>query len=307
MFSDYMAFQLILYPTEGRSSLRRCGRFSVVLWELLQACLQDINPQTNGQTERANQDLEAALRCVTARNPASWSIHLPWIEYSHNSMVSSATGMSPFMAANGFQPPLFPNQETQVSVPSIQRHLQRARQVWHEVRAALCRTADRNQKLADRHRTPAPEYRPGQKVWLSARDLPLQTESKKLSPRYIGPYEIEKIINPTAIKLKLPDSLKVHPVFHVSLLKPFSSSPLSPPAEPPPPPQLVDDYPAFTVRRLLDVRRRGRGFQYLVDWEGYGPEDRSWVSRSLILDPSLLSDFYALHPSKPGRPPGGAP
>lgn len=65
-------------------------------------------PLTNGQTESANQNLEAALRCVVAHHPAAWSTHLPWIEYSYNSLVSSATSMSPFMAANSFQPPLFP-------------------------------------------------------------------------------------------------------------------------------------------------------------------------------------------------------
>ncbi|KAJ0059683.1 hypothetical protein NL108_009809, partial [Boleophthalmus pectinirostris] len=47
--------------------------------------------KTNGQTERANQDLESALRCVASHNPTSWSSHLPWVEYAHNSLTSSAT------------------------------------------------------------------------------------------------------------------------------------------------------------------------------------------------------------------------
>ncbi len=76
------------------------------------------HPQSNGQTERANQDLEGVLRCLVSQNPSSWSLQLSWVEYAHNSLPVSATGLSPFECSLGYQSPIFPSLETEVAVPS---------------------------------------------------------------------------------------------------------------------------------------------------------------------------------------------
>ena len=88
------------------------------------------------------------------------------------------------------------------------------------------RVPDRYKRQANFHRTHSPCYAPGDKVWLSTKDLPLKTDSKKLPPRFIGPFIVLKIINPNAVQLKLPRTLRVHPVFNVSAVKPVASSPL---------------------------------------------------------------------------------
>ncbi|KAI3376567.1 hypothetical protein L3Q82_017016 [Scortum barcoo] len=92
----------------------------------------------------------------------------------------------------------------------------------------------------DRHRRPAPTYLPGQKVWLPTKDLPLHVHTRKLAPRFVGPFPVSKVITPVSVQLKLPRSLQVHQTFHVSKLKPVKESPLVPPSKPPLP-KMVDN------------------------------------------------------------------
>lgn len=80
------------------------------------------HPQSNGQSERGNQELESTLWCVININPSSWCKHLPWLEYAHSCHTSSATGFSPFEASVGYNPTLLPSEDTEILVPSVQHH-----------------------------------------------------------------------------------------------------------------------------------------------------------------------------------------
>lgn len=103
---------------------------------------------------------------------------------------------------------------------------------------------------------------------------------------FIRPFEIVHIINLSAIHLKLPAAMKIHPSFNVSRLRPFL-------------PAYCDSYQVsspswwtivqfLSIHKILDVWQRGGGLQFLVDWEGYGLEERCWIPQSFIMDPSLL-------------------
>ncbi|KAG1944952.1 retrotransposable element [Pimephales promelas] len=95
------------------------------------------HPQSNGQTERANQDLERTLRCLVSKNPSSWSQQLSMVEYAHNTLPVSSTGLSPFECSVGYQPPIFPSLESEVAVPSAHAFIQRCHRTSTRARETL--------------------------------------------------------------------------------------------------------------------------------------------------------------------------
>ncbi|KAL0148450.1 hypothetical protein M9458_056260 [Cirrhinus mrigala] len=270
------------------------------------------HPQANGQTERLNQELTRFLRTYCHSHQADWSRYLMWAEYAQNSLLKPATGLTPFKCVLGYQPPLFPWSGEPSDLPSVNEWLQRSEETWNRAHIHLQRAVRHQVEQANRHRRPNPEYTPGQWVWLSTRDLRLRLPSRKLSPRYVGPFKILRQITPVSFRLELPSNYRISPTFHVSLLKPAEGPGETTEEEEgaevqTPPPILVDGEEAYQVRDLLDSRRRGGVLQYLVDWEGYGPEERSWVNARDILDPTLKEAFHQAHPEKPAPRPRGRP
>ena len=129
-------------------------------------------------------------------------------------------------------------------------------------------------------RRKAETFQVGDLVLLSTQNLKLKHPgTRKLLPKWLGPFPIQTKINPVAFRLELPSTLgRLHPVFHVSLLRRYIQGRSVRP--PPPPPVLLDDELEYEVEALLQktVVRRGRTSQpyYLVKWKGYDMAHNSW-------------------------------
>ncbi|KAJ9534025.1 hypothetical protein QJQ45_002014 [Haematococcus lacustris] len=141
------------------------------------------------------------------------------------------------------------------------------------------------------------EYKVGQKVLLSTKNLKLKPgKARKLIPRYVGPFEILLLVGAVAVKLDLPASMsRLHPVFHVSLIKPYTGTDVG---FMPPPVTWMDETPVYYVERLLDhkgVKDNKAGF-YLVQWEGYDSTHNTWEPRSNLTGcDKVLAEYNAIH------------
>jgi len=245
--------------------------------------------QTNGQTERVNSVIEQYLRCFSNYKGNNWTKFISLAEFSYNNVIQESAKQSPFFLNYGFHPRHSLAIPDNINVPRAVEFSNNFNQIIKDLKHNLTKAAETQKKYADMHRCKPPEFKTGDKVWLDS-SLVLHKGNKKFKPRRLGPFKIIKRISELSYKLDLPQSMRIHPVVHVSCLEPYYEDSFSR-TQVPPPPIIINDEEEYEVEEILDRRKHYRKIQYLVKWKGYPLSEASWEPESNLNCPELLKAF----------------
>ncbi|GLI71762.1 hypothetical protein VaNZ11_017080 [Volvox africanus] len=249
------------------------------------------HPQTDGQTECTNRTLGDMLRNYAGRTPLVWDTYLTAAEFALNNAVNRSTGKSPFILNYGFHPALPVWHELEVNVPAAKIFAKSFMSRITDAKACLDAVQQRTTEYYNKSKQDV-TFSEGQLMLLSTKNLrTLADGSRKLLPRWIGPYPVMRMVGNVAVELALPADMTIHPTFHVSLVRPYRG--MEPVPEPSNAPTAIEPVPEtwitgkqkfYDVERVLDyhARRVGRHrhkrtvHEYLVKWTGYTSEHNSW-------------------------------
>jgi transposase InsO family protein len=175
------------------------------------------HPQTDGQTERVNQELEGYLRIFTSRRQDNWDGLLPLGKFSHNNHVHSSIQQTPFMVDTGRHPRMgFEPQQPRSKLESVNEFVDHIALGIEEAKSALTKAKDEYAMYYNRRREHALVFTQGDRVWLDGSDIATNRPSSKLSHRRLGPFVVDKCVGRGAYHLILPPQLRrLHPVFPV--------------------------------------------------------------------------------------------
>jgi len=173
----------------------------------------------DGQMKRINQELEQYLRVFINHRQEQWLDWLGTAEFAYNNKVHTATKTLPFKVNYGQDPKMGFEGRRKGKYEAMEKFVERMRKIQEKAKAALEKVQEEMKKFANRKRREEKEYRVGDLVLLSTKNLKWQMKgrrSKKLTEHFVGPYKVKGIVSSNAIELELPKSIKIHPVVNVS-------------------------------------------------------------------------------------------
>jgi transposase InsO family protein len=263
-----------------------------------QAFSSAYHPQSDGTTERFNQEISAYLSIYCTHNPLSWVENIPTLEFAHNSKIHSDRKMTPFELMYGTKPHGIPSIIEESNIESTE---QRIESLDHARKEAIAAHNIAKERMEQRIKSTFKPFVIGQKVWLEARNLKLPFKSGKIAPKRVGPYPITRVISPLDYELRLPDSWRIHNVFHAVLLTPYLENDIHGPNDETPSPDLIEGNEEYEVEGIINHRTKNGQDQFYIKWKDYNHEENSWMTEDDLAPHSLelLNDYRKENRLKP--------
>ena len=194
------------------------------------------------------------------------------------------------MHANyGYTPTIYGEAREAKDAPAATKAAEQLKQLHEELKTDLQFIQRRLTRYADKRRMKGPSFKEGDKVYLARKNIKTKRPSDKLDYKQIGPFKVKRKISDTNYKLSLPQSMQIHPIFHISLLEPAS-----------PRAQLdkttvLEDEEEYEVEKILDHRGEGPETEYLIKWKGCEDDENTWEPLSnLTSAQAKLAQYHRL-------------
>ena len=175
--------------------------------------------QTDGQTKRVNQELEQYLRMFIDHRQEQWPEWLGTAEFAYNNKALSNTKILSFKANYGQDPRMGFEERKKGKYTGAEKFIEKIKEIQREAKATLEKAQEKMRKYMNRKRSDIEEYKVGDLVMLSTKDLKYQMVGKrieKLTERFVEPYKIKKMVLSNTVELELPTTIKIHLVVNVS-------------------------------------------------------------------------------------------
>ena len=234
--------------------------------------------ETDGQTERTNQELEQYLRIYVNHRQNNWAEWLAMTEFAFNNKVHAATKVLPFQINYERELRMGFDVRKKGKNEKAKEFIREMKERHEEARAVLVRSQEKMKRQVNRNRKKAEEYRVGDKILISMKDFSaklLKRATKKLTEKFIGPYVVRKIVSETVVELELSASSRVHPVVNVRRLVKYQEQ-VEGQKKIPPPPVEVDGEKEYEVEKILDRQERRGKIRYFMKWKEYTAEENTW-------------------------------